>query len=173
MWYVIWTTTGREEQCRLMIERKCDPATFERCVIPKNTIKKYIHGSWTTTETKLFPSYLFVQTEEIEAFATELKQIPGFNMVLQNDELFLPLKPGEEVFLQRFLTPEGALPESVGIKKGEKVTILEGPLLGLEGMIKFIDRHKRIAILETEMMGRKVEIKMGLEVLGNETGDES
>lgn len=52
--HVIWTTTGREEQCRVMIEKKCDPETFERCVIPKNTIKKNVKGKWITTEEKLF-----------------------------------------------------------------------------------------------------------------------
>jgi transcription antitermination factor NusG len=79
MWYVVWTTTGKEEQCRVMIERKCDPNTYDRLVIPKNSIKKYVKGRWTTTETKLFPSYLFVKSEEIEAFAEELLPLHEFS----------------------------------------------------------------------------------------------
>ena len=168
MWYVIWTTTGREEQCRVMIERKCDPETFERCVIPKNTIKKNVKGKWTTAEEKLFPSYLFVKSEGIEAFAEELKKVTGFLRVLQNDEIFLPLSEEEVKLLHRFLETEEVLPESYGVKEGDKVRILEGPLVGLEGLIKFIDRHKRIAFLEAEMFGRKVEMKMGLEVVGTD-----
>jgi len=165
MWYVIWTTTGREEQCRVMIERKCDPETFERCVIPKNAIKKNVKGKWITMEEKLFPSYLFVKSEDIEAFVGELKKITGFLRVLQNDEIFLPISPEEEKFLRRFLETEEVLPESYGVKEGDQVRILEGPLVGMEGLIKFIDRHKRMAVLETELFGRKVEMKMGLEVV--------
>ena len=165
MWYVVWTTTGKEEQCRVMIERKCDPNTYDRLVIPKNSIKKYVKGRWTTTETKLFPSYLFVKSEEIEAFAEELKKVTGFLQILQNDEIFLPISPEEEKFLRRFLETEEVLPESYGVKEGDQVRILEGPLVGMEGLIKFIDRHKRMAVLEAELFGRKVEMKMGLEVV--------
>ena len=168
MWYVIWTTTGREEQCRVMIERKCDPETFERCVIPKNVIKKNIKGKWITMEEKLFPSYLFVKSEDIEAFVGELKKITEFLRVLQNDEIFLPLRDEEVKLLHRFLETEEVLPESYGVKEGDKVRILEGPLVGMEGLIKFIDRHKRIAFLEAEMFGRRVEMKMGLEVVGTD-----
>ena len=168
MWYVVWTTTGKEEQCRVMIERKCDPNTYDRLVIPKNSIKKYVKGIWTTTETKLFPSYLFVKSEEIEAFAEELKKVTGFLQVLQNDEIFLPISPEEEKFLRRFLETEEVLPESYGVKEGDQVRILEGPLVGMEGLIKFIDRHKRMAVLEAELFGRKVEMKMGLEVVGSQ-----
>ena len=168
MWYVIWTTTGKEEHCRVMIEKKCDPGTYERCVIPKNSIKKHVKGNWTTTEYKLFPSYLFVKSEKIEAFAQELKKVTGFLQVLQNDEIFLPLSPEEEKFLRKFLETEEVLPESYGVKEGDTVRILAGPLVGLEGLIKFIDRHKRMAVLETELFGRRVEMKMGLEVMSAE-----
>ena len=37
--------------------------------------------------------------------------------------------------------------------------------MGLEGCIKKIDRHKRTAWLEIEMMGRIVETRVGLEVV--------
>lgn len=172
MWYVIWTTTGREEQCRVMIEKKCNPETYERCVIPKNSIQKYIKGKWVTTEYKLFPSYLFVKSEEIDALAQELRKVTGFLQVLQNDEIFLPISPEEEKFLQRFLETEEVLPESYGVKEGDKVRILEGPLVGMEGLIKFIDRHKRMAVLEAELFGRRVEMKMGLEVVNSEKNTE-
>ena len=89
----------------------------------------------------------------------------GFLQVLQNDEFFLPISPEEEKFLRRFLETEEVLPESYGVKEGDQVRILEGPLVGMEGLIKFIDRHKRMAVLETELFGRKVEMKMGLEVV--------
>ena len=41
----------------------------------------------------------------------------------------------------------------------------EGPLVGMEGMIKRIDRHKRMAVLEVELFNRISEVKVGLEIV--------
>lgn len=41
-------------------------------------------------------------------------------------------------------------------------------LIGMEGNIRRIDRHKRTAYLEIEMFGRTVEMKVGLEIIRKE-----
>ena len=40
--------------------------------------------------------------------------------------------------------------------ENDRVQIVSGPLTGMEGSIRRIDRHKRIAHLEIEMFGRTV-----------------
>ena len=40
-----------------------------------------------------------------------------------------------------------------------------GPLQGMEGAIRKIDRHKRIAVLSLDMFGRTVDMKVGLEII--------
>ena len=35
----------------------------------------------------------------------------------------------------------------------------------MKGEIKFIDRHKRLAVIEIEMFGRKTEVRLGLEIV--------
>ena len=57
---------------------------------------------------------------------------------------------------------------SSGIIENDRVQILSGPLMGMEGNIRRIDRHKRIAYLEIEMFGRTVEMKVGLEIIRKE-----
>lgn len=54
---------------------------------------------------------------------------------------------------------------STGIIENDKVRIQSGPLVGMEGFIKKIDRHKRRAVLEIEMYGRVVEMKVGVEIV--------
>ena len=54
---------------------------------------------------------------------------------------------------------------STGIIENSQIRILEGPLVGMEGTIRKIDRHKRKAWLEIEMFGRTVEMQVGLEVI--------
>lgn len=57
---------------------------------------------------------------------------------------------------------------SSGIIENDRVQILSGPLMGMEGNIRRIDRHKRIAYMEIEMFGRTVEMKVGLEIIRKE-----
>ena len=56
-----------------MIEKKCNPKTYDRLVIPKNTIKN-CKRQLDNDRKKLFPAYIFVKSEDIEAFAEELKK---------------------------------------------------------------------------------------------------
>ena len=60
---------------------------------------------------------------------------------------------------------------SIGIIEGDRVHIFEGPLQGMEGLIRKIDRHKRMAYLEVEMFGRMVEMRVGLEIIEKITAD--
>lgn len=57
---------------------------------------------------------------------------------------------------------------SSGIIENDRVQILSGPLMGMEGNICRIDRHKRMAYMEIEMFGRTVEMKVGLEIIRKE-----
>ena len=54
---------------------------------------------------------------------------------------------------------------SEGYITGDKVTVTRGPLIGLEGDIRKIDRHKRRAYLDVTLFGRTVPASVGLEVV--------
>lgn len=41
----------------------------------------------------------------------------------------------------------------------------EGPLIGLEGLITKIDRHKRIAYVDVELLGKLTRVQVGLEII--------
>ena len=54
---------------------------------------------------------------------------------------------------------------STGVIEGDKVLVLNGPLMNHEGLIRKIDRHKRMAYLEIEILGRMKTVKIGLEIV--------
>lgn len=54
---------------------------------------------------------------------------------------------------------------SEGIIEGDQILILKGPLMNHTGLVKKIDRHKRLAYLEIYMCGRQLTIKAGLEIV--------
>ena len=53
---------------------------------------------------------------------------------------------------------------SEGIIEGSRVIVRTGPLQGMEGLIRKIDRHKRKAWLELPMFGGTHTVQVGLEI---------
>lgn len=68
--------------------------------------------------------------------------------------------------LERLLDEEKTVGMSTGFLEGDRVMIVDGPLMGLETVIRRIDRHKRKAMVEMHMFGRVQEVAVGLEIVG-------
>ena len=165
MWYVIWTVTGKEEQAKVEIEKIVPKEYYDRCFIPqKKECRKY-HGSWTVIEKALFPGYLFLETEQVEGIFFGLKKLHQFAKVLKTGEAFVPVTDEEEKLIRHLLGDGESVDLSVGIIENQQVRVTVGPLQGLEGMIRKIDRHKRKAYLQVEMFERMLDIAVGLEIV--------
>ena len=167
MWYVIWTTTGCEQKLGMWIRDYVPAEYYDDCFVPQIDQNKKVNGVWKTVHKPLFPGYLFVNTdaERIESFAERIRHSEQFAVVLSTDDRFTPVC-NEEVFLiENAFSNNGVLGSSIGIIEGDMVRILSGPLIGKEGLIKTINRHKRTAIIELNMFGRISTIKIGLEIV--------
>ena len=167
MWYVIWTTTGCEQKLYQWIKDYVASEYYDDCFVPLIDQNKKINGVWKTVHKTLFPGYLFVNTdaERIEPFAERIRHSDPFAVVLSTDDCFTPINDDEVFLVENAYANSGVLGSSIGIIEGEKVKILSGPLIGKEGLIKSISRHKRIAIIELSMFGRVSKIKIGLEII--------
>ena len=159
MWYVIQVRTGSEENIRLQCEANIPQDVMERCFIPYYEERRRIRGEWMTLKKILFPGYVFLITEEIDELFYQLKKVIG----LTGDEI-IPLTERERDFLLRFGGENQIVEMSEGIIEQSRIRILSGPLMGMEGQIRKIDRHKRKAWLEMEMFGRVQRVEVGLEV---------
>ena len=60
---------------------------------------------------------------------------------------------------------KGLFDLSEGIIEGDRIIVTSGPLVGNEGSIRKIDRHKRLAYLEFDMFGQDVKAAVGLEIV--------
>ena len=86
--------------------------------------------------------------------------------LLGNEEnSFFPLTDRERDWFLSFMDGDHVVRMSEGCINGDQVTITRGPLMGFEGDIRKIDRHKRLAYVETTMFGRKLNLKVGLEIV--------
>ncbi len=165
MWYVMQVRTGTEERIRLQCERVISQEVLERCFIPYYQQKKRFQGEWHIQEKILFPGYVFLIAQNLEQLRDSLHKVIGMTKLLGAGEDIIPLRQEEMRFLLQMGKEEQVVEMSTGIIENDKVKIQQGPLVGMEGFIKKIDRHKRQAVLEVELFGRKVEMRVGVEIV--------
>jgi transcriptional antiterminator NusG len=166
MWYVVQVVGGKEKRVLTLIEKMIERTVFEECFIPQYEAMKKLKGQWQKCTEILFPGYLFFVTDHADELARELRAVPAFTKLLSNDGKFIPLNVDEVAWISAFTMPDNRVIEmSEGMIEGDKVIVLKGPLMNHSGLIRKIDRHKRIAYLDIEMFGRTMTIKMGMEIV--------
>lgn len=69
------------------------------------------------------------------------------------------------MFLTKFANRNHVVDMSCGVIKNDKIIITDGPLMNLEGYITKIDRHKRIAYVDVELLGKITRVQVGLEII--------
>ena len=166
MWYVIQVARGHEEAMAELIARVAPAEVLEECFYPQYETEIKLRGTWKRVATPLFPGYLIAVTNDAAGLEGELAKLPEFARVLSMGERPVPLAKEEVELIGGFTHPgERVVPMSQAVKEGERVVVVAGPLLGHEGLIRDVNRHKSTATLEIDLCGRKVATRVGLAVL--------
>ncbi len=192
-WYVIQTRTGHEDQVREICDDRLDKRGVNKVFVPKIELKKKYHGEWQMVKKPMYPGYIFIAVDEKTAgeerkedflkiekaqrgvnatgqtttdlLFMDLKKIPHLTKIVGTGRIAVALDESDVNRIRTFIG-DGDLAElSTGIIEGDKVQIFGGALKGKEALIKKIDRHKRIAKVETELLGEKRVIEVGLEII--------
>ena len=69
------------------------------------------------------------------------------------------------MFLTRFGGNSHIVDMSLGYIEGDIIKITNGPLMGYEGQIVKIDRHKRIAYIDISLFDQITRVQVGLEII--------
>ena len=110
----------------------------------------------------MFPHYVFLESEDKERLARELRQYEEILTVLGGWDALVPVQREEEQFLRGLCGETHHSGMSKGYIRGGHTHVTEGPLRGKERLIRRIDRHKRIARLE--LPGSLRNVNVGLEI---------
>lgn len=165
MWYVIQTETGKEEKTKACIEKRVSSDFYHDIrVLYYETKRRYL-GDWHIEKKRLFPGYLFIDSDTTEELYLELKKVPELTKLLGYDGDIVALRPEEERFLRELTEKDGTAAMSFGVQIGDKIIVKEGVLVGKESVIRKVDRHKRKALIEIEMLGESRLIEVGLEIV--------
>lgn len=163
-WYAIQVRTGSEKLICEKVIQTVDTSLYEECFVP---LAEYImkrDSVYQKTIRPLFPGYFFIITDYIEQVAAGLSKISQFKRVLKSDNIFTPIEQEEADLIATLYDDDYLVRLSKGIIVNSRVMILSGPFQGKEGLIRKIDRHRRMGIIEMNMMGRPLQVQIPLEI---------
>ena len=170
-WVVLFARTGSEEKLFRTLKEKLDTEEYFPFVPIKETTYRR-KGVVYKLRKPLFPGYVLVQTEiEHSLIASELgKTLEGIKAncsilhygTNKNDVV---IREEERLYWERLFDADFCIVGSVGFIVGDTIQITSGPLMGLEGQIRRINRHQRIAIVEMRLMGATRQVTLMLEIV--------
>lgn len=174
MWYVMQVILGQENRTALLAEKMISQEILENSFVPMRRLRKKFHGEWHEVREKLFPGYVFLMSEQPRVLYEELKKIPAMTKVLgRSKEYFTPLSAEDVRMLEKLQTGTGIREygyleveiSRIAVEEGNEIRILSGPLKNLEGQVKKVNLHKRIAAVEVEFMGNRSLVHLGVEMV--------
>lgn len=181
MYYVLQVAPGTEAKTEKYMLRILPSRLYGRCFYPIRHRKKKFHGKWKDIYEKLIPGYVFITTDHVEDLYLELEKVPVFTKLLgKNDGYFSKLQDSDVEWLEKLMNQNNmtkgtanedfheVLISKVSVEEGGEVKIISGPLKNMEGRIKKLNLHKRIAEVEVEFMNRMTVLYLGIELLKNE-----
>lgn len=118
-------------------------------------------GAWHLERKLLFPSHVFLESENEEILLKELKK---YSVTAKYGNQLIRMDKEEEQFLKILCGKEHHLRMSRGIISKGETLITDGPLKGMENRICKIDRHKRLARVTVTTRQECSLLPAGLEI---------
>lgn len=159
--YCLFCVVGKEESVVRMLEKRGQ----SKAIFPRKVKPLWHKDAWEETLTPLFPGYVFVYAQEA-LDGMELKQV---------DHVLRPLRYGEDgtcelqgddlAFAKMMLETKGVLGSLNAIEEGSYVRITDGLLSAYQGKVLKVDKRKRIAEVELELLGSTKRVWLSYTIL--------
>jgi len=159
-WYVVHVKLNHNPKIIQLFNNLDDVSAF----IPKiekwynvKSIKDYVIK-------EVYPNYIFLKSplnkkEFKDKYGTLFKTISGLVDLLDYDDVYV-LKQEEQILMEKLFNGEDTIRRSVGNIVNSQLVVESGPLLNLENLVIKIDRHHRIATLQTHLFNKKIQVPL-------------
>lgn len=165
MWCVVHVKDRGKQNAENFIASFLPQNLYARCFHLTRVRRKKYEGQWRTVYEDLLPGYIFIDTDQPDRVYKELKRASGPKLLFSSDEYVAAMEQYESNLMEKLADNNGIIGMSAvrRIDNG-RVEYLSGPLLDIGDRVKKINFHKRIAEIETNLMGRKQTLYLGIEI---------
>ncbi|MDD4048601.1 MAG: antiterminator LoaP [Clostridia bacterium] len=161
-WHALYVITGHEEKVKQALEMTLEDEI--QFTIPKRELRERKAGKWHMVKRKLFPGYILLKGKITEEEYYKIKKVPILSKMLIDDDGPLKIDEKELEMLNILINnKDGNIGISTVYKENEKVKVVDGPLMGLEGNIQSIDARKGRAKVAIEFLGETRIVQLGVE----------
>ena len=164
LWYAIQSYTGKEEQLAEMIRRVVPERYYGECFVPYFERLRCWRQQNQVHILRLFPGYLFISTDSIEAVFQCLKRVPAMSKILTAGAFeFTPLYDSEAEFLKEILDADHIVRLTYTATDGKgHVTYMAGPLEKCRDRIETYKFRDRYAQVRLTIAGQEKTVRMGI-----------
>ena len=165
-WYIVQVFRGQEKVFVERLKDACDYYVF----VPKRVVLLKRKDGLKKVLEPMFPGYVFIASDlDLMSFKIFYHQsmavIDGCIKILKYKDDIEAIYPHERQFLERFIDQDQVIDVSHGFVDGDRIRIMDGPLVGKESLIVKIDRHKRIAWVEIALLGEQRIVELSCEII--------
>lgn len=168
LWYVVNTYSGHESKVKEKLEMRTESMGMQdyiyRVIVPETTEVEVKDGVQKEKKKKMFPGYILVEmvmSDEAWYIVRNTPGVTGFIGSSGKGAKPTPLLPQE---IDRILANMGMsrIDAESEMKKGDKVSIIDGPFKGMEGVIDSVDlENKRLNVL-IDLFGQETPVEVEL-----------
>ena len=158
---VMHVTPGHERAMARRVTRLAGSALND-CFTLQTEYRVRRHGAWRQELLPTFPSYLFLDVADPELLEQRLGLLSGHAQIPRVGERMAPLSSEDAATLRALGGADHVIRFSKGSVDNGELRVWRGALVGHEGLVRRIDRHKRCAWLRTGL-GEGV-MRVGLEL---------
>jgi len=167
-WYVLFVKSGRERNVERYLKKELKRISrhlLYRCKKYVQKIRKRKEGNKTFISRYVFIESILSGNEFLEEINYLIDRSSDIISLLKYSDTEIAMRESERQRLLSLCNNEHCIEASYGIIEGDRIRIFEGPLKGMESIVKKVNRHKREALIEIEIMGDARLVTVALEIV--------
>ena len=171
-YYAVQVRTGREKDFiglarQSLLREGFDDSVCQSLVWPRRRLSERKLGKKYETTKPVYPGYIFFIGEDISPeLHWILRRTPGFFRFLKDNRNIQPLTGSDREILTHFLKfGEVAGKSRVTFDENNRITVVSGPMVGLEGIIVRVDRRKGRAKIRLSLNNNSLLVDLAFDVI--------
>lgn len=162
-WYALFVKTGQEDKVKQRLEYRFQEKLM--FLVPKRRLKERRAGKWYFVTRTLFPGYVLIKGDIDQETMQLFKDVPGLLKLLKSGTEPLRIDSWEMEALGRLICNGEIISLSTILMENDRVTVVDGPLVSMEGYIRSIDCRKGRAKIVLNFLGEERMVDLGVMVL--------
>jgi transcriptional antiterminator NusG len=155
-WYAVWTRSN----CEHLVEEQLAAKAFT-AFLPEMTVRGRRDSRSHITRVPVFPGYLFVRHAMDKTSYVEILKARGVVRILEGGwSRLTPIPAGEVDDIRRLVLSGVPLFSHAYFNQGDRVRVVEGPLVGLEGLFVREQPNKGRLVLSINQLQASVAVEV-------------